>query len=182
MGKGPRWIVRRNNPILNVPAILDIPNTVNRVLSRGIIYGDELFRKDDRYCSCFEVVLMELLYISFMCATDTRNTRGMAMKKTIMRRVTSFYCSAWREPRYGSRSVNDRTGKRERRRETIKSSMARILFQQMYICSPRSSCPREKRFTARYPVCSDVISIFLEKSRSLDKSGRDRTRPAAQAR
>lgn len=56
MGKGPRWIVRRNNPILNVPAILGIPNTVNRVLSRGIIYGDELFRKDDRYCSCFEVV------------------------------------------------------------------------------------------------------------------------------
>lgn len=29
----------RNNPILNVPAILDIPNTVNRVLSRGIIRG-----------------------------------------------------------------------------------------------------------------------------------------------
>lgn len=56
----------RNNPILNVPAILDIPNTVNRVLSRGIIRGDELFREDDRYRSCFEVALMELVYILYV--------------------------------------------------------------------------------------------------------------------
>lgn len=59
--------IRKNNPILNVPAILDIPNTVNRVLSRGIIRRDELFRKDDRYCSCFEIALMELLYIYPLC-------------------------------------------------------------------------------------------------------------------
>lgn len=58
--------IRKNNPILNVPAILDISNTVNRVLSRGIIREDELFRKDDRYCSCFEIALMELLYILYV--------------------------------------------------------------------------------------------------------------------
>lgn len=66
----------RNNPILNVPPILDIPNTVNRVLSRGIIRGDELFREDDRYRSCFEVALMELVYIFYVRHRDAPGVMG----------------------------------------------------------------------------------------------------------
>lgn len=147
--------IRRNNPILNVPAILDIPNTVNRVLSRGIIRGDELFRKDDRYCSCFEIALMELLYILYVRHRYPKHTRNDDEENDNATRYVILLSSTVLDRRARS------NGREERQRETIKSSMARILLQRMYICSPRSSCPREKRFTARYPVCSDVISIFF---------------------